>query len=197
MFEALRRRLTRSSDFEAQLAEAEERLRTLVARDTESQAAELERTLALARAKSLSRLVEEERRIAEDRRAAVQDRERQAGAELSETLAKEQSRMGHRLAEWTADLERTEQAFDAQLATLRERQEQLLSEATSRLALDTERLDAASEQQRERLAALVAEFDGAARETADTARVQLEAHESERRRALHEVAERLRERERV
>src|SRR2546421_6910285 len=144
MFEALRRRLTRSSDFEAQLAEAEERLRPLVARETEAQAAELERTLALARAKSLSRLVEEERRIAEERRTAVQEREREAGAELSETLAKVQSRIGQRLAEWTADLERTEQAFDAQLASLRERQKQLLSEATSRLALDTERLHPAS-----------------------------------------------------
>src|SRR5689334_9434711 len=102
-------------DYEQDLAEAEERLRAAVARETEAQAAEIERTLTLARAKSLARLVEEERRIADERRAAVQEQERQAGAELSETLAKVQARIGHRLAEWTADLGRIEQTFDAQL----------------------------------------------------------------------------------
>ena len=71
-----------------------------------------------------------------------------------------------------------------------------MAEAESRLELDTERLDAASEAQRERLTALETQFSRAADELSQSSQEQLEAHERERRRALHEVAERLRQRER-
>src|SRR5207244_2470365 len=73
---------------------------------------------------------------------------------------------------------------------------QLLGQAASRLVVETERLESASEEQRGRLAALAAEFDRVVREIAERAHADLESHESERRRALHEVADRLRERER-
>ena len=68
--------------------EAETRLDALVARETEAHAAELERTLARARADSLSRLVAEERRIGEERRSCARRAGEQApSAELSEALA--------------------------------------------------------------------------------------------------------------
>jgi len=71
-----------------------------------------------------------------------------------------------------------------------------MAQAESRLELDTERLDAASEAQRDRLAALETQFARAAGELSQSSQEQLEAHERDRRRALHEVAERLRQRER-
>ena len=71
-----------------------------------------------------------------------------------------------------------------------------MAQAESRLELDTERLDAASEAQRERLTALETQFARAADELSQSSQEQLEAHERDRRRALHEVAERLRQRER-
>jgi uncharacterized protein YukE len=71
-----------------------------------------------------------------------------------------------------------------------------MAEAESRLELDTERLDSASEAQRERLTALETQFARAASELSQSSQEQLEAHERDRRRALHEVAERLRQRER-
>jgi hypothetical protein len=193
---ALQQLVARTKDVDRQLAEAEERLDSLVARATESHAAEIERTLARARADSLSRLVVEERRIGEERRAALAERERRASAELSDALGKVEQRVGRRLAEWTADLERTEQTLAAQLTSLAQRQQQLMAEAESRIALDTERLDTASEVQRERLTSLESEFDRAAREIAESASNELESHERDRRRALHEVADRLRQRER-
>lgn len=193
---ALRRLVARTKDVERQLTEAEQRLDSLVTRETEARAAEIERTLARARADSLSRLVGEERRIAEERRTALTERESRASAELSDALGKVEERVGRRLAEWTVDLERTEQALVGQLTTLAQRQQQLMAEAQSRIALDTERLDTASEAQRERLAALEAEFERAARENAQGAHDELESHERDRRRALHEVADRLRQRER-
>ena len=193
---ALRRLVERGRDLDRQLREAEEHLHGVVRRETEARAAELERTLALTRAQSLTRLIDEERRMAEERRAALHERERKASAELSEALAKVEQRVSRRLAEWQGDLERTEQGLAAQIAALGQRQEQLLAEASSRLRLEVERLDTASEQQRDRLAALVSDFEHAAREAAENASTQLDSHESDRRRALQEVAERLRERER-
>jgi gas vesicle protein len=192
----LRRLVQQGRDVDASLTAARDELDALVRRETENRAAELERTLTLARAQSLSRLVEEERRMAEERRAAVHELERQTNAELSETLAKIQARIGARLGEWTADLQRTDQELSAQIASLRQRQEQLLAESAARLGLETERLETVSEEQHERLAALAAQFERVARETAESAHSAIDTHESERRRALQEVAERLRERER-
>jgi hypothetical protein len=193
---ALRRLVVRAKDVERQLQVAEERLGALVAQEVNARGAELERTLAMARADSLSRLVAEERKIGEERRAALVERERRAGAELSEALARVEQRVAQRLSEMTADLERTEQALSAQLAALGQRQRQLMADAESRLTLDTERLDSASEAQRERLTTIETELEHAARELAEAAHEQLESHERDRRRALHEVAERLRQRER-
>ncbi len=192
----LQRLLERRRDTETRLAEAEERLDSVVRRETETRARELERTLAMARAESLSRLVDEERRLAEERRALVGERERHAGAELNDALTKVDERIRRRLADWKADLERIDNALTAQLADLQPRQEQLIADAASRLTLETERLDTAGEEQRARLETLAADFDRAARDAAERASGELEAHERDRRRALHEVADRLRDRER-
>ena len=192
----LRRLVAQARQVDRRLAEAEDRFDTLVSAEVDARAAELERTLSRARADSLSKLVAEERKIGEARRAALAEREHAAGAELSEALAKVEQRVAHRVAELNADLERTERGLTAQLVTLGQRQRQLMAEAESRLQLDTERLDAASEEQRERLTVLETQFSGAIDELSRSSQEQLEGHERDRRRALHEVADRLRQRER-
>ena len=192
----LRRLVAQASQVDRRLAEAEDRFDALVSAEVEARAAELERTLSRARADSLSKLVAEERKIGETRRAAFAERERAAGVELSEALTRVEQRVAQRIAELKADLERTERGLSSQLGTLAQRQRQLMAEAESRLELDTERLDFASEAQRERLTALETQFARAADELSQSSQEQLEAHESDRRRALHEVAERLRQRER-
>jgi len=193
---ALRRLLKRSGDVDRQLNLARQQLDKLVSEETEASSAEISRTLARARADSLSRLVAEERRIAEERRLALAERERLAGAELSEALGKAEQRIARRLTEWKDHLDRTEQALTTQLTTMEQRQRQLIAEAESRLALDTERLDATSEEQRDRLQALRVDFDRSVREASEQAQSELETQETERRRTLHEVADRLRQRER-
>src|SRR5207244_2411619 len=91
------------------IAAAEARLTALIAEEAEARAAELERTLARARADSMSMLADEERRIVEERRAAIAERERIAGAELGAALGTTQQRVEQRLAEWGEDLERAQQ----------------------------------------------------------------------------------------
>jgi DNA repair exonuclease SbcCD ATPase subunit len=192
----LQRLLARARRLDDQLQEAETRFDKVVSAEADARAAELERTLARARADSLSKLVAEERKIGEERRLALEERERRASAELSEALARVEQRVAHRLAELSTDLERTEQALSTQLKTLGDRQKQLMSQAESRLVLETERLDAASEAQRERLSTLDTQFTTTADGIAQSGQAELESHERDRRRALHEVAERLRQRER-
>lgn len=193
---ALQRLVARARRLDDHLQEAESRFDAVVSAEAQARASELERTLARARADSLSKLVAEERKIGEERRLALSERERRASAELGEALARVEQRVSHRLAELSIDLERTEQALSTQLKALADRQQQLIGQAESRLVLETERLDAASEAQRERLSTLDANFTRTAAEIAHTGQEELESHERDRRRALHEVAERLRQRER-
>ena len=179
-----------------QLARAQSRLHSLVAREAEERAAELERVLARARADSASLLAEQERRIVEERRAAAAERTRAAVDELGEALTNAQQQIEARFQAWNDDLERAQNAVGDQLGQLAQRQKQLISEAEARIASDAERLEAESEQQR---AGLVRLRDDLARATQDAVAAgtsELDSFAAERRRALHELNERMRRRER-
>jgi len=188
--------LARSRRVDAELEEAETKLHELVERETTRRAEELERTLTRARADSSSRIAEEERKLADARRSELTQRERRVASELGEALGLVERRVEQRLAEWSGDLDRMQQALTTRLAELAQRQRDAVAEAQTRLEADTEQLKSASEEQRTILAKLREEFERAAQEAGTAARREVEVHEAERRRALHEVSERLRQRER-
>lgn len=187
--------IARAADTDAHVADAQTRIVELVERDAADRAAELERTLARARADSISLLAEEERRIAEERRTAFGDRERELVASLTQALTETQAQVSQRLADWKRDLDRGADATKERLAELAERQKQLLADAGARLDADAERLAAESETQRESLVRLRRELDKALEDMLATARSEMEAEAAERRRALHELEERMRRRE--
>ena len=179
-----------------QLARAQSRLHSLVAREAEDRAAELELVLARARADSTSMLAEQERRIAEERRAAAAERSRETVDELGEALMKAQQQIEARFNAWNDDLERARHAVGDQVAQLAQRQKQLISEAEARIASDAERLEAESEQQRAGLVKLRDDLARATQEAVAGGASELESFAAERRRALHELNERMRRRER-
>src|ERR1700693_629545 len=76
----LQRALVRTDAMDANLEETQTALRALVAREAAESTAELERLLARARADSVSVLIEEERRIAEEHRRGLAEREREVAA---------------------------------------------------------------------------------------------------------------------
>jgi localization factor PodJL len=191
----LRPSIARGRQIEAELEVAKASLAEVIEREAASRAAELERTLARARADSVSLLAEEERRIAEERRRAVVEREEEASSRLAAALASTQERVERRLGEWNRDLDRAQQAFATQVARLGERQRQLLAEAQTRVAANAERLEAESEEQRAALLRLRQEVARAAQEAVTAATGELEAAAIERRRALEELGDRLRKRE--
>jgi hypothetical protein len=179
-----------------QLARAQGRLNSLIAREADERTAELERTLVRARADSASILVEQERRMAEVRRAAAAESSQTAAAELAEVLTAAQQQVEVRLIAWTDDLERAQRGVADQLAQLAQRQKQLISEAEARIATDAERLEGESEQQRANLVRLRDELARASQEAVAASSAELEGYASERRRSLHELNERIRKRER-
>jgi hypothetical protein len=188
--------LARSRRIDAELEAAETRLREVAERETKMRTEELERTLARARADSSSQYAEEERRLAEARRNELVERERRISSELGEAAALVERRVEQRLADWAGDLDRIQQGMTSRLAELAQRQHDAVAQAHARLEADMEQLKTASEEQRTVLAKLREEFERAAQEAGAAARREVEVHESERRRSLHEVSERLRQRER-
>ena len=192
----LRDLLRASRRVDDQLARAQGRINSMIAREADERNAELERTLVRARADSASILAEQERRIAEERRAAAADRSRTAADELGEALTAAQQQMEVRLTAWMDDLERAQRGVADQVAQLAQRQKQLIAEAEARIATDAERLEAESEQQRANLVRLRDELARASQEAVAAGSAELEGYASERRRTLHELNERIRKRER-
>jgi hypothetical protein len=192
----LRRALARAQRLNHELDRAERRLGEFVEERTREAAAELERVLARARADSVSLLAEEERRIGEERRLQLANREHRMYAQFSEALAEVQRRVEVRLTGWADDLERAQQNFAAQFDRLAERQREMLAQAQARVRADVERLEGTSEEQRAALVRLREELGNAAEQIIEASEAELEEHAAGRRRALHELGDRLRRRER-
>ena len=191
-----RKRAQRIADVEAELDRARDSLTRLIREETEEQAAELHRLMARQRADSASQLQAEERRIAEDRRRLVADHEQRAISELSAQLSAAQQRVAQRLADWSADLERTKQSLTAELTKLRQRQEMVVAEAETRIQADREKIDEAGALQAAAFAKLREELDHSAEAAGVAIRAELEMHASEGRRAARELNERLKARDR-
>jgi hypothetical protein len=192
----LLRAVGRERRVEQEVARAEKRLADLIETEAEERARELERTLARARADSVSLLQEEERRIAENHRGLVAEREHASGVKLVAALAETQQKVEQRLGEWRQDLDRTMSRLQQELARVGERQRELIGEAEARIAIDAERIAAESDEQRAAIARLREDLERTTREALLSAAAELESHSQERRRALEELAERLRRRER-
>ncbi len=167
----------------------------IVAQELAQRAEELEHTLARLRADSLSQLAEEERRIAEERRRDVAERERDATERLSEKLVSAQAAIEQRLTDWTSDVGKLQESLAEDVKRVEARQQALMTEASAKIGQDADRLQASVEEQRQLVTRLRAEFAREAQEVMQQANTELEQHASERRHALHEVAERLRKRE--
>jgi hypothetical protein len=167
----------------------------VVAAEIEERRRELELTLSRERAESLSQLAEEERRIAAERRIDVAERERTGSEQLAGQLVAAQKAVEQRLASWTSDIEKLQEGLTEELRRLEGRQRQLITEIESRIGKEAEGLQGQLEEQRQLIARQRDELTRAAQGIVEQANAELEQHGAERRRALQEVADRLRRRE--
>jgi hypothetical protein len=191
--------LRKVRDQEQLLAREIERGKTefdvVVARELIQRSEELEHTLARVRAESLSLLAEEERRIADERRRDVAERERDATLKLDNQLLAVQAAVEQRVADWAGDVEKLKAGLDAELKRIEARHRQLMVEIGGKLEQDADGLQSQIEEQRQTVGRLRQDLAQAANAVIEQSAHELEQHAAERRRALHEVAERLRKRE--
>ena len=180
---------------ERELERGREQFDAIVAKEVEERSRELELTLTRERAESLSRLAEEERRIAAERRLDVAERERSGSEQLAAQLVAAQKVVEQRLASWTADVEKLQEGLTEELRRIETRQRQLMAEIESRIGKDADGLQLQLEEQRQLIARQRDELTRAAQAVVEQANVELEQHGAERRRALQEIADRLRRRE--
>ena len=192
----LSRALQRVGAMDDRLAEAQADLLATVEREKTGLGKELQLTLARARADSRSLLEEQERQIAEERRTLVAQWEHDATAALTDKLMHVQALVEQQLAGWSQDLDRIAEATKMRIAELEQRQQQVLREIELRLTADAERLSAESDEQRAGVARLRTELNRTLDEALGLVRSELDAHAAERRRALHELEERMARRER-
>jgi hypothetical protein len=193
--ERRRRRNERLESVEAELDRARDEISRLISEETAARAEELKLVIAREQADARSRLLEEERRIAEERRRAVVEQEEQSIARLTAGLAEAQRRIEQRLSDWAADLERTQHSLGAELAKLRERQAVVIAEAEERIQADREKIDESADLQAVAVGRLREELERAAGAAATAMRADLETHAAEGRRAIEELNERLKARD--
>jgi hypothetical protein len=192
---ALRRGLEHGRAIERQIERARAEIDAVVQQELRTRSAELQRGLARGRADSLSTYAEDERRLAETRRKALGESEQRLRHGLAEAFAKVQGQVEQRLAGWHQDLDRAQRQLGNRLEQIAARERSLIEALEARLDSDAERLRAADEEQRGAVTRLREDLGRAGKEAAAAAAAELEAHATDRRRALHQVAERLSARE--
>jgi len=129
-------------------------------------------------------------------RRDVSERERDATVRLGNQLLAVQGAVEQRLSDWTGDVEKLQAGLDDELKRIEARQRQLLVEIGAKVEQDAEGLQGQVEEQQQTLARLRQELAESATAVLQKSSHELDQHAAERRQALHDLAERLRKRER-
>jgi hypothetical protein len=191
------RALRRTQEVERLSVAARDELARFVETEMRERMLELERLLARERANASHQLSEQERRLSEERRDVVERQTERARVELTQAVSAVQERLERRLMAWAADLDRGQRELEAHLTALGERQREGVAAYEARLDADAGRVEAASEEQKLALLKLREALQRLGTEFLEEGRSEIEVHAAERRRALHEVSERIRNRERA
>ena len=191
------RGLRRAGELERVAEAAKEDLASFVDTEMRERMLELDMLLARERANASHQLSEQERRLSEERRDIVERQTERARVELTQAVSAVQERLERRLMAWAADLDRGQRELEAHLTELAEKQRGAAAAYEARLEADAERVETASEEQRLALVKLRETLQKFGTDFLDEGRSEIEVHAAERRRALHEVGERIRQRERA
>jgi len=192
---ALRRARAAATASDQLVENARRAVRDAVAAETAAHTEEIRRVLARERAETASLLVADERRLAEERRAAFEARERGTAERLVEEIARTERRLEERLRGFTDDLDRAQRHLEAQLARLQQRNRQAIADVEARLEAEASELGSTADEQKKTVLRLREELERAAGQAVTEALDELESQTLERRRAIEEITERLRARE--
>jgi hypothetical protein len=192
---SLRRSRARAVRTEQLVSEARRAVRATAEEESAAQAEQLRVAIARAQADSLSSYVAEERRLADQRRGELAVRERELSERMAELVAVVEQRVEERLRAWESDLERAQNALQGAVATLEQRMRQRIADVDSRVAAESDELDATIDEQRLAAVRLREELETSARDSLARALEELQLQADDRRRTIEELNERLRQHE--
>ena len=195
LYVALRRSRARATRTEELVTAARRAVRAAADEEATVQTEQLRVAIARIHADSLSTYAVEERRLSDERRGELAVRERELSDRLAETLAAVERRVEERLRAWEADLERAQRALDGQVSALEQHQEQRIAQVEVRLEAEAAELGTTADHQRAAAIRLREELESSAKEALAEALDELQIAGGDRRRAIEEIAERLRQRE--
>ena len=194
---SLRRTRTRAAAAEELIAAAQRSLREVVDAETAAHAEAVRRTLARERADSVSALQEEERRLAESHKASLAERERGIRDALAGELADVERRVEERLRTFSADVDRAQQHLESQITRLEQKLGQAVGEVEARIEAEAAELGSTATEQQAAVLRLREQLEQAASAAVAEALDALESETIERRRAIEEISDRLRAREKA
>ena len=192
---AVRRSHARTVRTEQLVSEARRAVRAVAEEESAAQAEQLRVAIARAQADSLSAYVSEERRLSDQRRGELAVRERELSERMAELVAAVEQRVEERLRAWESDLERAQNALQGSVATLEQRMRQRIADVESRVASESDELDATIDEQRAAAARLREELETSARDALARSLEEVQLQTDDRRRTIDELNERLRQHE--
>lgn len=192
---ALRRSQARAASIAELVADARRSVRAAAEEEAGLQAEQLRISIARSHADALSAYVTEERRLSDERRGELAVRERMLSDQLAETLATVERRVEERLRAWESDLERAQRALEGEVHALEQHQRQRIADVESRIDTESAELGSTVDEQRAAALRLREELERTAREALTEALDELQSQADDRRRAIDDLAERLRQHE--
>ncbi len=188
----LRARLARTDDL---VAEARKVVRAAAEEEASAQADLLRVTISRSHADSMSNYVAEERRLSDQRRGELGVRERELSESLAEMVAAVERRAEERLRAWEADLERAQRALEGEVSKLEQFQRQQIADVEARIVAEADELGSTVDQQRVAAVRLREELERSTKDALAEALEELQLQADDRRRAIDDVNERLRQHE--
>jgi hypothetical protein len=192
---SLRRAHARNTRTEQLVTEARRAVRAAAEEESSAQTEQLRVAIARAQADTLSAYVAEERRLSDQRRGELAVRERELSERMAELVAAVEQRVEERLRAWESDLERAQNALQGAVATLEQRMRQRIADVESRVAAESDELDATIDEQRAAAVRLREELETSARDALARALEELSTQADDRRRTVDELNDRLRQHE--
>jgi len=192
---SLRRARASAARTEGIVAEARKSVRAAADDEATVQSEQLRVAIARAHADALSTYATEERRLSDERRGELAVRERDLSDQLAETLAAVERRVEERLRAWEADLERAQRALADEVTALEQVQRQRIAGVEARIEAEAAELGTTVEQQRAAAVRLREELEATTKDALAAALEELQLQADDRRRAIEDITERLRQHE--
>src|SRR6188474_386388 len=192
---SLRRARASAARTEAIVAEARKSVRAAADDEATVQSEQLRVAIARAHADALSTYASEERRLSDERRGELAVRERDLSDQLAEMLAAVERRVEERLRAWEADLERAQRALADEVSALEQVQRQRIAGVEARIEAEAAELGTTVEQQRAAAVRLREELEATTKDALAAALEELQLQADDRRRAIEDITERLRQHE--